>query len=118
MLKRVASYVVRILSGASPGELLIERPSKFEFVIKTTKTHGLGRADEAGIQPSAPIATRLRRSIRPQTGLTPGEGNHLTGSEPNTQAIIGSIGSMPNKGARPLSNHALGRVRPTGYWED
>ena len=49
MYPRVAVYVDRILRGAKPGELPIEQPSKFEFVINLKTARAIGAEPPRGL---------------------------------------------------------------------
>ena len=44
LFRRAATYVDRILNGASPADIAVEEPTKFELVVNLTTAKALGLA--------------------------------------------------------------------------
>jgi putative ABC transport system substrate-binding protein len=42
IFRRTADYLVRILKGASPADLPVQQPTKFDFVVNSKAAKSLG----------------------------------------------------------------------------
>jgi putative ABC transport system substrate-binding protein len=58
VFRRAAVYVDRVLKGVKPGDIPIERPTKFEFVMN------LNTAKQIGVAIPDPVLARVDRVVK------------------------------------------------------